>query len=760
MIGGGIFSVLGVAITLAGHLAFGCFVLGARARGAHRPVVGRGHGPLRPVGRAVRAPPRAGSPAARRAAAVAARVRLHGRDGRVLVHVRPVRGQRVRTPAPAAARLLSIAVIVVFLVRQHARRPVSSLTEDLVVLTKLVILVRHRDHRHRALHRGPAVAARRAGASAACSSAPRRSSSPTRASSSSATTATTWTTPTGRCRARCTSRSRSSPPSTSRSRSVRRCSCPTTRSSPTKEVAFVAVGEAALGRRRPLGRDHRARSSRPDPRSTPPCSRRRGSCATRALPASSHRSLGRETDGLPIVAMAFISHRRRRDGDAPRHHRRDRLRLRRRSSPCTRSSTTSKPAPRPTVSCGPSCGSWPVRVALLADLVVQLARHDRPGLVVLFGFVAALTVGRLTFVHRQAARAERSHAAQHLGGRRAPRQPSGDGGDERATSSVAGTATAIASNRAQRVAGNAELVGEEVPQPTAESTRAGPQSQGRSGSQRKSLPSCRARDLASGEAERLSTAKSRRRRRTEVTSEWASAARAMSARIAHQHRARRTDLAVGDDVTGSLRPLTHALPHADTRTGTWPTVDSSWRMGTPGSAWTKYTVAATRIDRVRPVDDARREWTRCRSSPRPARYRWDRTFPPESWKHRRPTTRIVDRLVARARIGGRRSPIARPASRTVCVPSTISSSPRRRGLRESWRRGSPLSRSNVTAVTVRPATARSTIAPGDSHSNGGPPPTPWSPTRESDRSRSRPIRSSPIRSAPASRSADRGRQRT
>src|SRR5512146_2632119 len=29
MIGGGIFSVLGVAITLAGHLAFGCFVIGA-----------------------------------------------------------------------------------------------------------------------------------------------------------------------------------------------------------------------------------------------------------------------------------------------------------------------------------------------------------------------------------------------------------------------------------------------------------------------------------------------------------------------------------------------------------------------------------------------------------------------------------------------------------------------------------------------------------------------------------------------------------
>jgi hypothetical protein len=34
MIGGGIFSVLGVAITLAGNLAFGCFVLGAVLAGA------------------------------------------------------------------------------------------------------------------------------------------------------------------------------------------------------------------------------------------------------------------------------------------------------------------------------------------------------------------------------------------------------------------------------------------------------------------------------------------------------------------------------------------------------------------------------------------------------------------------------------------------------------------------------------------------------------------------------------------------------
>ena len=36
MIGGGIFSVLGVTIELAGHLAFACFVLGGGGRDGHR----------------------------------------------------------------------------------------------------------------------------------------------------------------------------------------------------------------------------------------------------------------------------------------------------------------------------------------------------------------------------------------------------------------------------------------------------------------------------------------------------------------------------------------------------------------------------------------------------------------------------------------------------------------------------------------------------------------------------------------------------
>ena len=39
--------------------------------------------------------------------------------------------------------------------------------------------------------------------------------------------------------------------------------------------------------------------------------------------------------------------------------------------------------------------------AALADLVVELARDDRPGLVVLVGLVAALAIGRLTFVLRR-----------------------------------------------------------------------------------------------------------------------------------------------------------------------------------------------------------------------------------------------------------------------------------------------------------------------------------------------------------------------
>ena len=139
MIGGGIFSVLGVAIALAGHLAFACFVLG----GLLAAITGRSW------------------------AGVTAR---SGRSGGPFDHLREqghpqlaglllwllVFGYMVAmavysftfgryaanalNAGTAVARLLSVAVIVVFLAVNMRGVRLSSLTEDLVVLTKLVIL--------------------------------------------------------------------------------------------------------------------------------------------------------------------------------------------------------------------------------------------------------------------------------------------------------------------------------------------------------------------------------------------------------------------------------------------------------------------------------------------------------------------------------------------------------------------------------------------------------------------------------------------
>ena len=139
MIGGGIFSVLGVAITLAGNLAFACFVLGALlAAGTAWSYAG-----------------------------VTART---GRSGGPFVQLREqghpelagwllwllVFGYMVamavysftfgRYAAAAfgvdttGARLLSIGIVVAFLLVNLRGIRVSSLTEDAIVLTKLVIL--------------------------------------------------------------------------------------------------------------------------------------------------------------------------------------------------------------------------------------------------------------------------------------------------------------------------------------------------------------------------------------------------------------------------------------------------------------------------------------------------------------------------------------------------------------------------------------------------------------------------------------------
>jgi amino acid transporter len=139
MIGGGIFSVLGVAITLAGHLAFGAFVVGgivaaltARSFAHVTARAGTSGGPFE-------------------------HLRLHGHHqiaGTLLWLL--VCGYMVAMAvysftfghyaaealgAPAwVARLLVIAVLAAFLAVNLRGVRLSSIAEDIIVLTKLVIL--------------------------------------------------------------------------------------------------------------------------------------------------------------------------------------------------------------------------------------------------------------------------------------------------------------------------------------------------------------------------------------------------------------------------------------------------------------------------------------------------------------------------------------------------------------------------------------------------------------------------------------------
>lgn len=139
MIGGGIFSVLGVAIALAGHLAFACFVLGgvlaavtARSWAGVTARAGRSGGPfdhLREQGHPQLAGLLLWLLVFGYMVAMAVYSFTFGRYAANAVHA-----------GTAVARLLSIAVIVLFLVVNMRGVRFSSLTEDLVVLTKLLIL--------------------------------------------------------------------------------------------------------------------------------------------------------------------------------------------------------------------------------------------------------------------------------------------------------------------------------------------------------------------------------------------------------------------------------------------------------------------------------------------------------------------------------------------------------------------------------------------------------------------------------------------
>ena len=139
MIGGGIFSVLGVAIALAGHLAFGCFVLGgilaaltARSWAGVTGRSGRSGGPfdhLREQGRPQLAGLLLWLLVFGYMVAMAVYSFTFGHYAANAIHA-----------GTSVARLLSIAVIVLFLGINMRGVKVSSLTEDVVVLTKLVIL--------------------------------------------------------------------------------------------------------------------------------------------------------------------------------------------------------------------------------------------------------------------------------------------------------------------------------------------------------------------------------------------------------------------------------------------------------------------------------------------------------------------------------------------------------------------------------------------------------------------------------------------
>jgi hypothetical protein len=139
MVGGGIFSVLGVAITLAGHLAFGCFVLGgvvaavtARSFAGLTGRSGRSGGPfdhLRAQGHT-------------ELAGVLLWLLVFGYMVAMAVYSFTFGRYAANAfDAPTwVARLLSVAVVVCFLALNMRGVRVSSLAEDLIVFTKLVIL--------------------------------------------------------------------------------------------------------------------------------------------------------------------------------------------------------------------------------------------------------------------------------------------------------------------------------------------------------------------------------------------------------------------------------------------------------------------------------------------------------------------------------------------------------------------------------------------------------------------------------------------
>ena len=170
----------------------------------------------------------------------------------------------------------------------------------------------------------------------------------------------------------------------------------------TKEAAFVAVGRAALGgfgRWAAIVGAVFATGSAINATLFSTARLMRDASASGELPPA----LGRETGGLPIVAMTFIAIAGAAMAMLPGitevivfgsgsflavyaivNY------LQARTAPRRSDRVIGAIA-------GVLC------VAALGELIVELARHDRPGLAVLIGLVIALAIGRLAFVRRRAA---------------------------------------------------------------------------------------------------------------------------------------------------------------------------------------------------------------------------------------------------------------------------------------------------------------------------------------------------------------------
>ena len=398
MIGGGIFSVLGVAITLAGHFAFGCFVLGAilaavtaRSWAGVTGRAGRSGGPfdhLREQGHPQLAGLLLWLLVFGYMVAMAVYSFTFGRYAANAVHA-----------GSGVARFFSVGVIVAFLAVNMRGVRLSSLTEDAVVLTKLVILF------------GVAIIG--------LSKFDASRLSPLAGSGIGGLflgSATVFFAYEG-FELICYDRDDMHDPERTLPRSlylsvaiVAAVYIGVTVGAQmlvsdrvlvaTKEAAFVAVGHAAaggFGRWAAIIGAVFATGSAINATLFSTARLMRDASASGELPPS----LGRETRGLPIVAMTFIAVVGAAMAMLPGitevivfgsgsflsvyaivNY------LQARTAPARTDRVVAAVA-------GVAC------VVALGDLVIDLARHDRPGLAVLIGLVAALAVGRLAFVRRR-----------------------------------------------------------------------------------------------------------------------------------------------------------------------------------------------------------------------------------------------------------------------------------------------------------------------------------------------------------------------